>query len=67
LADSFLQLPADDRKAILNKASQELGKNPKILEKDVWVCWTLEKLVAMPKIPDLAFKGGTSLSKAYDV
>jgi hypothetical protein len=66
LPDRFLQLPADDRKAILNKASQALGKNPGILEKDVWVCWALEKLIAMPEIPALAFKGGTSLSKAYD-
>lgn len=66
MADSFLQLPEDDRKAILNKAAQELGKSPNVLEKDVWVCWTLERLVAMPEVPPLAFKGGTSLSKAYD-
>jgi hypothetical protein len=66
LADRFLQLPETDRKAILDKAAQELGKSPNILEKDVWVCWTLEKLVNMPEVPPLAFKGGTSLSKAYD-
>ena len=41
--------------------------SPNVLEKDVWVCWTLEKLVTMPEIPPLAFKGGTSLSKAYNV
>jgi len=66
LADRFLQLPETDRKAILDTAAQELGKSPNILEKDVWVCWTLEKLATMPEVPSLAFKGGTSLSKAYD-
>ena len=66
MADRFLQLPETDRKAILDKAAQELGKSPNLLEKDVWVCWTLEKLVNMPEVPSLAFKGGTSLSKAYD-
>ena len=66
MADRFLQLPETDRKAILDKAAQELGKSPNILEKDVWVCWTLEKLVNMPEVPPLAFKGGTSLSKAYN-
>lgn len=66
MADRFLQLPETDRKGILDTAAQKLGKSPNILEKDVWVCWTLEKLVNMPEVPPLAFKGGTSLSKAYD-
>jgi len=66
LVDRFLQLPETDRKGILDTAAQKLGKSPNLLEKDVWVCWTLEKLVNMPEVPPLAFKGGTSLSKAYD-
>lgn len=66
MPDSFLQLPSDDRKAILEKAAQESGKGANVLEKDVWVCWTLEKLVAVPDVPPFAFKGGTSLSKIYD-
>jgi hypothetical protein len=66
VTNRFLQLPENDRKAIFDKAAREFGKSPNILEKDVWVCWTLEKLVNMPEVPSLAFKGGTSLSKAYD-
>lgn len=66
MPDIFLQLPIDDRKAILEKAAQDSGKGANVLEKDVWVCWTLEKLVAMPDVPPLAFKGGTSLSKVYN-
>ena len=36
------------------------------VEKDVWVCWTLEVLYhgIPPGSPRLLFKGGTSLSKA---
>ena len=66
LADSFLRLSNDDRKAILDRAAQDSGKSANVLEKDVWVCWTLEKLAAMPDVPPLAFKGGTSLSKVYN-
>jgi hypothetical protein len=54
-------------KPSLTRLPTNWARTQKPWEKDVWVCWTLEKLVAMPKIPDLAFKGGTSLSKAYDV
>ena len=38
-----------------------------MLEKDVWVVWALETLFAAPVGSHLVFKGGTSLSKAYDV
>jgi hypothetical protein len=66
LPEAFLQLQTDNRKAILEKAAQESGKGANVLEMDVWVCWTLEKLVSLPDAPPLAFKGGTSLSKIYD-
>lgn len=39
-----------------------------IVEKDFWVCWTLQSLFALPgDQPKLTFKGGTSLSKAYGI
>lgn len=66
MPDAFLQLATGDRKAILEGAAQASGKGANVLEKDVWVCWTLAKLDAMPDVPPLAFKGGTSLSKVYD-
>ena len=66
MPDQFLQLSEKDRKAILVKAAQTLGRSAKVLEKDVWVCWTLQKLVEMPGVPPFVFKGGTSLSKAYE-
>lgn len=38
-----------------------------IIEKDFWVCWTLEQLFASELSDNLIFKGGTSLSKVYKV
>jgi hypothetical protein len=39
------------------------------IEKDFWVCWTLDALFnGLPEgHPRLLFKGGTSLSKAYSL
>ncbi|MBN2439064.1 MAG: nucleotidyl transferase AbiEii/AbiGii toxin family protein [Deltaproteobacteria bacterium] len=43
-----------------------MALSPQIVEKDFWVCWTLQKLFALPEMGRLLiFKGGTSLSKAY--
>jgi len=38
------------------------------VEKDFWVCWTLRELFALPGLGrHLTFKGGTSLSKAWQL
>src|SRR5206468_1490087 len=51
---------------IIRTLALELGRVPGVLEKDVWVCWALDALFAMPDAPPMAFKGGTSLSKVFD-
>ena len=38
-----------------------------MLEKDIWVVWSLRHLFVGPYAKHLVFKGGTSLSKAYGV
>lgn len=38
-----------------------------MLEKDIWVVWTLDALFSSNFGKHLVFKGGTSLSKAYDI
>jgi predicted nucleotidyltransferase component of viral defense system len=44
-----------------------LGTTSQNIEKDFWVCWTLDALFhGLPKAsPRLLFKGGTSLSKGF--
>jgi len=66
MTDSFFQLHGSDQLDILNTASNELSMSPQILEKDIWVCWTLRALFSMPDALPMAFKGGTSLSKIWN-
>jgi hypothetical protein len=58
--------PGDRLDAFLATANR-LGAPVGNIEKDFWVCWTLEALYhQLPSgQPRLLFKGGTSLSKAY--
>ncbi len=62
----FLSLPLGGQADILRTVSPQLGKSPLILEKDLWVCWTLHHVFAMPGAHKTAFKGGTSLSKVFN-
>ena len=65
MSEPFLKLPPDVRRNILKEAEAELEPRAVILEKDVWLCWTLQALFSMPNAHPMAFKGGTSLSKVY--
>lgn len=63
----FFELSAGERLEALVQAANASGRPPHLLEKDVWVVWSLRHLFAAPYAPHLVFKGGTSLSKAYGV
>lgn len=67
MAEAFLTLSADDRREALAVAADRSGRPPHLLEKDVWVVWTLATLFGSDLGEHLVFKGGTSLSKAYHV
>lgn len=67
MADRFLSLSAEDRRDALGVAADRSGRPTHILEKDVWVVWTLATHFGSPLGEHLVFKGGTSLSKAYGV
>ena len=67
MAEQFLDLAPQDRADILNTQADRLGRVSFVLEKDIWVCWVLDRLFSMPGRLKMAFKGGTSLSKVYQV
>lgn len=67
MADQFLTLSKDDRREALAVAADRTGRPIHLLEKDVWVVWTLQTLFSSKLGEHLVFKGGTSLSKAYGV
>lgn len=55
-----------ERRAIFLDVASSLKMNAEMIEKDFWVCWTLNRIFTdeyLKKI--LCFKGGTSLSKAF--
>jgi hypothetical protein len=56
-----------DRRDLFVGASTRLGTAEQNIEKDFWVCWTLDALFNELETggPRLLFKGGTSLSKGY--
>lgn len=62
----FLTLTSKEQAEILQSLSYQLGKSPVILEKDIWICWVLAHLFTIPNL-SMAFKGGTSLSKVYNM
>ena len=67
MAEAFLRLSGKDRLDALGVAADRLGRPAHLLEKDVWVVWAIQQLFGSPIGTNLVFKGGTSLSKAYQV
>lgn len=60
------RLSQEERADVLVAAAEEKGMHPAIVEKDFWVCWTLDYLFRESNFRDsFAFKGGTSLSKGF--
>jgi nucleotidyltransferase AbiEii toxin of type IV toxin-antitoxin system len=63
----FFQLSVTERREALDTAADASGLLPHLLEKDIWVVWSLRHVFAGPYANHLVFKGGTSLSQAYGV
>ena len=65
--DRLLMAPARDRLDLFLTTAARLGTTVQNVEKDFWVCWTLDALFngLEPGGPRLHFKGGTSLSKGF--
>jgi predicted nucleotidyltransferase component of viral defense system len=59
----------EERRDLFVGAADRLRTNEQNIEKDFWVCWTLDALFNELEIggPRLLFKGGTSLSKGYSL
>jgi hypothetical protein len=67
MAEDYLKLPRVDRLEALGVAATQSGRPVHVLEKDIWVVWAIDALFSSDFGKHLVFKGGTSLSKAYDV
>lgn len=61
-------LDKNDRIVLFSQTAEKMKMHPSIVEKDFWVCFMLDHLFHDCKYKDaFVFKGGTSLSKAYNV
>jgi hypothetical protein len=67
MAESWFALSQADRVEAVEYAAARSGRPAHLLEKDIWVVWTLAAIYASPIADTLTFKGGTSLSKVYKV
>jgi hypothetical protein len=65
--ETVLAAGEEERRQVFLAAAARLGTALAYVEKDFWVCWTLDALFhgLAPGGPRLLFKGGTSLSKAF--
>ncbi len=62
----ILAAAPETRRGLFATTAQRLGTSERNVEKDFWVCLTLDILFnGLPPGPRLLFKGGTSLSKAF--
>lgn len=67
-AGTFLTLSPERRRVAFIQAATEKQIEAAIIEKDFWVCWLLGVIFSDPDLgPHFVFKGGTSLSKVYNV
>ncbi len=66
--NTFIKLSSNERNLYCRQAAErmETPLPAAVIEKDFWVCWTLNLLNEIPELKgNITFKGGTSLSKAW--
>ena len=64
---TWLILPKERRVEILNQATELTGLPAIAIEKDWWVTLCLNASFSLPYSEHIVFKGGTSLSKGWDL
>ena len=65
---NFFELSEQEIKMLIDKTAEEMNINKAIVEKDLWVCIVIDYLFNKSIYKDvLTFKGGTSLSKCFNI
>ncbi len=63
----YANLNNEQQLIVLNQVNAQNGQDPQTIEKDWWVTQVLRVLFSQPYAEHLSFKGGTSLSKAWNI
>ncbi len=66
-AIDFYKLTPEEKNTIFEAIGNEMGIPALAVEKDWWVVQTLELILKQEAAPHIVFKGGTSLSKAWNI
>ena len=66
--NKIANLPKQQRSELFSETATLLNTTNSIVEKDFWVVWTLDKIFTDDRLNKiLMFKGGTSLSKVFNL
>lgn len=66
--DRIAKAQKGERAELFRVTAAQMQFHPVNVEKDFWVCWLLKQLFTMPEFDGwLVFKGGTSLSKCFNL
>jgi len=65
--NNFLKISVKRQTNAIETTAKQLKIVPSAVEKDVWVTAVLRALFTLPYAEHLSFKGGTSLSKCYNL
>ncbi|NCC98708.1 MAG: nucleotidyl transferase AbiEii/AbiGii toxin family protein [Bacteroidia bacterium] len=66
--NNFFKFTEEQRKLVIEQTSANVNDlYPQIVEKDLWVTTILQLIFSLPFADKLVFKGGTSLSKVWNV
>ena len=63
----WVHLTKDQKQNIIKQTAVKTGLPDYAVEKDAWVCIILQAVFQSKYAPHIIFKGGTSLSKAYQI
>lgn len=67
MLNKWQELSPETRSKIINNVSNEIGISPVAIEKDWWVTMVLKAIFNLSFADMLVFKGGTSLSKGWNI
>lgn len=66
--NKIANLPKQQRSELFSETATLMNTTNSIVEKDFWVVWTLDKIFSDERLSKiLMFKGGTSLSKVFNL
>src|ERR1700687_2242267 len=63
--DKFAESKPAERQPYFEETAARRDSTTTAGEKDFWICWALKQVFTLEAIPELRFKGGTSLSKVF--